>query len=190
MPNPPEPPRTAMIHAPVQIRPEQPEDYDAIAHVHTQAFNGPDEANLVQRIRMSDRYIPELTLVAEWDGVVVGHLMLSYADLVGKDTVKILILAPMAVLPEMQNRAIGSSLMRRAVAIADDRGEPLINLLGHPHFYPRFGFKRASLYGIEPPFPFPDEAFMVLRLGTYQSHLRGKVQYPPAFDALLSEAPS
>lgn len=176
-----------MIHTTVHIRPEQPEDYDAIAQVHTQAFGGTDEAALVERIRASDRYIPDLALVAEWEGMVVGHLMMSDADLVGKDTVTILILAPMAVLPEMQNRAIGSSLIRRAVAIADDRGEPLINVLGHPTFYPRFGFKKASLYGIEPPFAFPDEAFMVLRLSTYQSHLRGTLRYPPAFDALLSE---
>ncbi|MEM7770956.1 MAG: N-acetyltransferase [Cyanobacteria bacterium P01_E01_bin.6] len=177
-----------MIHSTINIRQEQPEDYEAIAHIYTEAFGGADEATLVQRIRTSDRYIPELALVAEWDDLVVGHLMLSYADLVGKDTFKILILAPMGVLPEMQNRAIGSSLMRRAVAIADDRGEPLINLLGHPTFYPRFGFKKASMYGIEPPFSFPDDAFMVLLLGTYQSHLRGKLRYPSAFDALLSEA--
>jgi putative acetyltransferase len=178
-----------MVYTTVHVRSEQPEDYDAIAHIYAEAFGGTDEAQLVERIRLSDRYCPDLTLVAEWGGVVAGHLMLSHADLIGQDTFRILILAPMAVTPEMQNRAIGSTLMRRAVAIADDKGEPLINVLGHPNFYPRFGFKKASLYGIEPPFAFPDEAFMMLRLNTYQSHIRGKLQYPPAFDALLSEVP-
>lgn len=175
-----------MIYATLQIRPEQPEDHDAITQVYVQAFSSSDEAQLVSAIRTSDRYIPELTLVALWQDVVVGHLMISYADLIGDETFTIPILAPMAVIPEMQNRAIGSSLMRRVVAIADDRGEPLINVLGYPQFYSRFGFKPASLYGIEPPFAFPDEAFMVLRLGHYQSHLRGKLMYPPAFDAILS----
>jgi len=175
-----------MIYTTLHIRPEKLEDVDAITQVHLQAFGGDDEAELVHAIRLSDRYIPELALVAEWEGVVVGHLMISYADLVGNDTYQIPILAPMGVVPEMQNRAIGSSLMRRAVAIADDRGEPLINLLGHPQFYPRFGFKRASLYGIEPPFAFPDEAFMVLRLTQYQSRLSGKLVYPPAFNAILT----
>ncbi|MEL6222347.1 MAG: N-acetyltransferase [Cyanobacteria bacterium J06627_8] len=176
-----------MVYSTVHVRPEQLEDYEAIAHLYTEAFDGNDEAELVERIRSSDRYCPSLTLVAEWDGIVVGHLMLSHADLIGTEVFKILILAPMAVTPEMQNRAIGSTLMRRAVAIADDQGEPLINVLGHPNFYPRFGFKKASLYGIEPPFAFPDEAFMVLRLNSYQSHIRGKLQYPPTFNALLSE---
>ncbi|MGB3491263.1 MAG: N-acetyltransferase [Elainellaceae cyanobacterium] len=175
-----------MIYTTLNIRQEQPEDYEAIAQVHEQAFCGHNEAELVNAIRMSDRFIPELSLVAEWEGVVVGHLIISYADLVGKDTYKLPILAPMGVVPEMQNRAVGSSLMRKAVAIADARGESLINLLGHPQFYPRFGFKRASLYGIEPPFAFPDEAFMVRILSQYQSHLRGKLMYPPAFNAILT----
>lgn len=83
----------------MNIRPEAPSDHAAIADVLTQAFGQVNEAQLVDRIRQSDRYIPSLSLVAEQDGAVVGHILFSYVDLVSSETRRILSLAPVAVKP-------------------------------------------------------------------------------------------
>ena len=166
----------------VTIRPERPEDAAAIRAVHLAAFPTPAEADLVELIRASDRFVPELSIVAhERDGRVVGHLLLSYVRLEGPDE-PVLALAPMAVLPESQRRGIGSDLVRAALDVAEVREEPLVVVLGHPWFYPRFGFRPASRYGIVPPEHWPDAAFMIKPLTRFRSELRGRVVYPPAFD--------
>jgi putative acetyltransferase len=97
---------------------------------------------------------------------------------------RVLSLAPVAVLPDRQSQGIGSSLVRAAVDIADGRGEPLVLLIGHPGYYPRFGFVQARPLGLEPPFPVPDEVFMVRPLAAYDPAIRGRVVYPSCFDGL------
>ena len=130
-------------------------------------------------IRASDRYVAELSLVAVDSGEIVGHVMLSYVDLDGRDVLQ---LSPLSVAPDRQSEGIGSALSRKALRLADERGEPLVVVLGHPMYYPRFGFRPASSLGIEPPDPsMPDEAFMVVTLGAYDPALRGRVTFPPAF---------
>lgn len=164
----------------MQIRPERPEDFDAIHEIVQAAFGQPDEALLVRRLRSSDAYVPELALVAEIDGELVGHVMLTYAYLDGR---RVLSLAPLAVQVGRQRDGIGTALTREALAKADERGEPMCIVLGHPSYYPRFGFEPARAYGIEPPDPaFPDEAFMVVRLRAYDPALRGRVTYPAPFE--------
>lgn len=167
------------------LRPERPGDEAAIRAVHVAAFPTPAEADLVELIRASDRFAPELSIVAEdADGRVVGHVLLSYVGLNGSDE-PVLALAPMAVLPEVQRRGIGSDLVRAALDAAEVREEPLVVVLGHPWFYPRFGFRPASRYGIVPSRPWPQAAFMVKPLTRFRSGLRGRVVYPPAFNALV-----
>ena len=162
------------------IRPERPEDFDAIHAIVEAAFGQPDEAHLVRRLRASDVYVPELALVAEADGEVVGHIMLTYADLDGR---RVLSLAPLAVQPGRQRDGIGIALTHEALAKADARDEPLVIVLGHPTYYPRFGFEPARRHGIEPPDPqIPDDVFMVARLRAYDPALRGRITYPPAFE--------
>ncbi len=126
-------------------------------------------------------YVPELALVAEKDGEVVGHVMLTYADLDGR---QVLSLAPLAVKPGRQRGGIGIALTQEALRKADERGEPLVIVLGHQTYYPRFGFEPARQHGIEPPDPqIPDEVFMVVRLRAYDPGLRGRITYPDAFSA-------
>lgn len=166
----------------MKIRPEQPLDYQGIAETILQAFSQDNEVRLVQEIRKSDRYIPNLSLVAEVDGVIVGHILFSYIDLVNNDvTYKVLGLAPLAVRSHFQNQGIGSALVREGLTKADAMGESMAIVLGHPQFYSRFGFKPSVQYGIESPFPVPEDFFTIETLNTYQNTQRGKVVYPPAF---------
>lgn len=146
------------------------------------AFGRPNEATLVAAVRVSGRYVAELALVAEEDGVITGHVMLSYVTLLGKQEWQMLCLAPLSVVPARQKQGIGGALIRAGVERAEAMGEPLILLLGHPEYYPRFGFERARPLGIEPPSPaIADAAFMVLRLSRYDERYRGQVSYPAAF---------
>ncbi|HEY9747487.1 MAG TPA: N-acetyltransferase [Allocoleopsis sp.] len=165
----------------MQIRTETPADYPAIADILLQAFGQDAEALLVERIRQSDRYIPELSLVAEKEGVVVGHLLFSYIDLVGVETLPVLGLAPLAIHPDYQRQGIGSALVQAGLAKAEDQGEAIAIVLGHPPFYSRFGFEPSVNYGIASPFPVPPEFFMVKFLKPVPQEFLGKVSYPSAF---------
>ena len=171
----------------VAIRAERPSDQPAIADVVAAAFESQAEARLVDAIRASAHFIPELSLVAEIDGQVVGHVMISHATLAGDGREhRIAMLSPLAVAPAFQGRGVGSALVREATARADARGEPLVVLEGSPRYYGRLGFEHSVKYGIEIDLPSwaPPEAAQVLRLSGYHPSLRGRVIYPPAFDAI------
>ena len=164
------------------VRPERPADYPRIAEVVEAAFGAPNEARLVELIRASDRYIPELALVAEEDGTTVGHVMFSYSTLAGEEERNVLQLSPVAVTPERQRQGIGGAMIRAGIEEAKARREPLVVVLGSPLYYPRFGFEPCRRYGIEPPTPEMEPAFMVLPLPDYDERYRGRVVFPPAFD--------
>jgi predicted N-acetyltransferase YhbS len=125
------------------------------------------------------------SLVAEDDsGRVVGHLLMSRGRLereVGGDHRPMLVIGPVGVRPDEQGRGFGAALMRAAIAAATDRGEPLICLLGHADYYPRFGFEPARAIGVRPPHPWPDHSWLALRLPAWTPALRGTVRFPPAF---------
>ena len=168
--------------SPILIRPERPEDYEAVSTVTAAAFGRENEARLVEVLRGSDAYVPELSLVAEEDGVVVGHTMLTYSTLRGDIDRRILVLAPVSVTPTRQNDGIGGALCRRAIELADARSEPLISVLGHATYYPRFGFESARALGVEPPVPsINDASFMAIKLSHYDPAYRGRLVYPAAF---------
>ncbi|QMS87976.1 N-acetyltransferase [Nostoc edaphicum CCNP1411] len=168
----------------MNIRCETLTDYPAIAEVNTLAFGQENEAKLVEKIRRSHRYIPELSLVAEIENVVVGHILFSYIDLVDEQTLQVLGLAPLAIHPQFQRQGIGSALIKAGLEIAEANKEAVVIVLGHPQFYTRFGFKTSVVYGIESPFPIPKEFFMVKPLQSYQESYKGKVVYPSTFDGV------
>jgi putative acetyltransferase len=171
----------------VIVRAERPEDYDAIADVVEAAFGSPSEARLVDAIRASTNYVPELSLVAELDGRIVGHVMISFTALYDGDTERwISQLSPLAVAPDVHRQGIGSALVREVCALADDRGEPLVVLEGSPAYYGRFGFESCAAYDIHINLPSwaPPEAAQVLPLRNYEPSIRGHVVYPPAFDGV------
>ncbi|MBD2387668.1 GNAT family N-acetyltransferase [Cylindrospermum sp. FACHB-282] len=166
----------------MNIHCETPLDYPAISEVNILAFGQENEAKLIEAIRYSNRYIPELSLIAEVEGIVVGHILFSYIDLVGEETLQVLGLAPMAVRPQFQRHGIGSALVQAGLKTADARGEAIAIVLGHSQFYNRFGFEPSVNYEIESPFAVPEDFFMVKLLQSYQKKYKGKVVYPPAFD--------
>ncbi len=164
----------------VLVRPEAPADYAAIAAITEAAFGKAREARMVEAIRASDGFVPELSLVAEDEAEIVGHILLSYVSL-EEDSRRLLELGSISVRPDRQRTGIGGALVRAALAIADERGEPLVLVLGHPSYYPTFGFRPASGLGIVPPDGIPDEAWMATTLSAYRPELRGRVVFPPAY---------
>jgi putative acetyltransferase len=169
----------------ITIRPEKPEDFDTIYEINRRAFNGEIEARLVDKIRKSDNFIPELSLVALKDNKVVGHILFSKVKIKSEDREKIVLtLAPMAVLPEFQNQGIGHLLVNRGLEISRGLGYYIVVLVGHPDYYPRFGFTPARAKGLEISFkvPIPDEAFMVCELEkNVLEGIKGIVELPPYF---------
>ncbi|HEX3082369.1 MAG TPA: N-acetyltransferase [Candidatus Saccharimonadia bacterium] len=171
----------------LRVRPETPADFNAVDAVITRAFNRPPVAEMVRLIRASDNYVPSLALVAERDGRVVGHVMLSYAAL-ESDTgehQKVLTLSPVSVEPDLQKQGIGSHMIREVIRRADEQGAPMIVLEGHPEYYPKFGFKPAAELGVTFKLPdwAPPEAAMALPLSHYDPATapKGRVVYPEAF---------
>jgi len=165
----------------MNIRCETPADYLAISQINNLAFGRENEAQLIAEIRRSNFYIPELSLVAEVDNIVVGHILFSYIELVSEEKLQVLGLAPIAVHPQFQKQGIGSALIKAGLTKAETRGESLVIVLGDPQFYSRFGFVPSTTHEIASSFPVPDEFFMVKPLKNYQTKYRGKVIYPPAF---------
>ena len=167
----------------LKIRPEDSEDYAGVRGVLQQAF-GPDgaEADLVDALRAADAHVPGLCLVALHVREVVGHLFFSRARLDSGD--EVLALAPMAVTPERQREGVGSRLLGDGLRRAGQTAFPLVVVVGHADYYPRFGFEPAKAHGIRAPWDVPVESWMVLRLPTYRAEARGLVSYPQAFDAV------
>ncbi len=167
----------------VAIRPETSADWAAIREVNTRAFGRETEARLVDSVRASAFYLPELSLVAVDAECIVGHVLFSAIHIRTADRlVPALALAPVAVLPERQKQGIGSVLIRRGLEECRSLGHRIVVVVGHPDYYPRFGFFSARAKGLDAPFP--DTAFMVQELvaGALDG-VRGTVEYPPAFAA-------
>jgi putative acetyltransferase len=170
----------------LSIRPETPADVAGVHEVNRRAFERPNEASLVDAIRASDAFLPDLSLVADDGGRVVGHVLFSRIGIRSDAGVlPALALAPVAVQPERQREGIGTQLIRRGLADAQRRGERIVIVVGHPEYYPRFGFVPARAHGLESPFPVPDGVFLVRELTPGAlAGIRGTVEYPPPFESV------
>lgn len=169
----------------LEIRPEGPADLPAIDEVNRVAFGRLAEARLVAALRESRAFDPALSLVATAERRIVGHLLLTPVAIEGEGAAwPALALAPMAVLPGWQRRGIGSGLVRAALEAGRARDHRVVLVVGHPEYYPRFGFVPAGPLGIRAPFPVPDAAFLVRELVPGGlAGMAGTVRYPPPFDA-------
>ncbi|MEQ8524226.1 N-acetyltransferase [Gracilimonas sp.] len=168
----------------INIRAEQHTDYQQVYKVHQKAFGQEEEGQIVERIRKSGGFVPELSLVAEIDGAVVGHILFSKITIETKQGDKeSLSLAPMAVLPDFQKQGIGGQMIKAGIQKAVELGFDSIIVLGHADYYPNFGFEKASKWKITCSFEVPDEAFMAIELKEDAlANSAGKVVYPPAFN--------
>jgi putative acetyltransferase len=167
----------------LDVRPETRTDFGDVRSVHERAFApSHEEADLVDALRGSGVHVPELCLVAVRAGAVVGHIAFSEARLDSGHPV--LALAPMGVLPEHQRQGVGSALVSEGLRRAADMDFPLVVVVGHPEYYPRFGFEPADALGVRAPFAVPAEAWMLRRLPAYRPDARGTVAYPGAFASL------
>jgi putative acetyltransferase len=164
------------------IRAETAGDFAAVDALNAAAFGGRGEADLVAALRRDAT--PIVSLVAEEGGTVAGHILFSPVTLNGHETLKIMGLAPMAVTPERQRRGIGTQLVRAGLAACRELHFGAAVVLGHPEYYPRFGFRPAQEFGIGCEYDVPADVFMALELTP--GYLRGKtgtVRYHPAFAA-------
>jgi putative acetyltransferase len=165
----------------VRIRAEADDsDRAEIWKVNNEAFGRALEADLVDAIRASDCFVPELSLVATVEDDVVAHVLLSYVE-IEPGAHAVLQLGPLAVLPSHQRRGVGSAVMKEAIRVTDARGEPLILLEGNPRYYERFGFRRSDESGIDAPTGVDQQYFMVRPLSAYDPELRGRAVYSEAF---------
>lgn len=172
----------------MKLRQECREDFDAVFDLIKQAFQTAEHSNhreqyLVERLRSSEAFIPELSLVAVDDEQIVGHILVTKIRIVNeKDVHNSLALAPVSVLPAYQGQGIGGQLIMEAHEVARALGYTSIVLLGHEKYYPRFGYKQADTFGIELPFDVPKVNCMAIELtenGLKSVH--GMVKYPKEF---------
>jgi putative acetyltransferase len=163
----------------VIIRAETTTEHSMIRQVNEAAFGGAEEADLVEALRRDGDVL--LSLVAELDGRIVGHILFSRMSIeTAAGAIPAVALAPLAVSPPCQRQGIGGKLIRDGVATLRSLGERFVIVVGHPQYYPRFGFSTAAARWLESPFP-PD-AFMALELGPGAlDPIQGRVKYAIAF---------
>jgi putative acetyltransferase len=162
------------------IRSEQEKDRTAVHAVNVSAFDTPVEANLVDALRA--RADPIVSLVAEDNRAILGHIMFSPVALSGHPALRIMGLAPMAVAPVHQRKGIGSALVRAGLEQCKQLGFGAVVVLGHPAYYPRFGFTSSTRFGIGCEYDVPEDVFMAVEL--HAGFLRGAsgtIKYDAAF---------
>ncbi len=168
----------------MKIREEELADTEAIWNINADAFETEEEANLVNELR--DSGCTFISLVADVDSKIVGHILFTPVELTGiSNKLKIIGLAPMAVLQQYQNKGIGSNLVKTGIELCKSKGYDAAVVLGHPEYYPKFGFVPSVTYGIKSEYEVPDEAFMILELApdSLKNH-QGTIKYHELFGSV------
>lgn len=165
------------------IRKEEVNDYDEVYEVVKRAFETAEhsdgtEQDLVVKLRQCDAFVPELSLVAEINGTIVGYILFTKVEI--GDTIQ-LALAPLAVLPEYQRKGIGQALIQAGHKKASELGYEYSVVLGSEQYYPKAGYEPASNYGIRPPFYVPSTNYMVCPLQENPRQITGGVIYSKPF---------
>lgn len=172
------------------IREEQKSDHQSTEKVVKQAFADAEQSDqsehkLVSRLRQSEAFVPELSMVAvnKINNEILGHILLSKIMIAnGNQKVEALALAPVSVLPEYQNKGVGKLLIQKALEKAKKLGFCSVTVLGHPAYYPKFGFQKSSFWQIKAPFEVPEEALMTIELQEGSlDNISGVIEYPRAF---------
>lgn len=172
----------------ITIRKEKKSDYKAVFTLIKQAFKSMDlgdnkEQFLVERLRNSSAFIPELSLIAEVEDEIVGHILLTKIKIINEQSESdSLVLAPVSVVPKFQRRGIGGLLIKHAHKIAKEMNFKSVILLGHADYYPKFGYVQAHKFGIELPFDAPKENCLAIELTKNGLEgISGTVEYPKEF---------
>lgn len=165
------------------IRQENNNDHASVYSVVQKAFataehSDGNEQNLVTALRNGNSFIPELSLVAELNGRIVGHIMFTKAEIGGQT---ILVLAPLSILPECQKQGIGTALIKEGHRIARELGYSYCSVLGSEAYYPRSGYIPAERLGIETPEGIPVENFMAIQLREEAPPIHGSIRYAQEF---------
>ena len=164
----------------MHVRTEEPRDWTTVHSVNTAAFGTSVEADLVDALRAKNRSV--ISIVAEIDDAVIGHIMFSPVLLAGHADLTIMGLGPMAVAPERQRKGIGSALIRAGLKRCEELGCDAVVVVGHAEYYPRFGFVPSARYALRSEYDVPDDVFMVLELKRGVLHgASGVVRYDEVF---------
>ena len=167
----------------IEVRAFRSDDEEAVERVNLAAFETAGEARLVRLLRASAS--PLVELVAEENGEIIGHILFSPVTLSADADFHAMGLAPMAVVPDRQRQGIGGALIRAGLEQCRELAQGAVFVLGHPDYYPRFGFVAASRFGISSPYEVPDPVFMALELEPAAlADKAGEMRYHPAFDSL------
>jgi len=166
----------------VMIRKEEEKDYERVYEIHLLACKQENEGKLIEKIRLGDDFIPALSLVAEMDDKMVGHILFSKVRIIGDSVFETLALAPMSVIPEYQKKGIGSLLIMSGIMFAKELGFDSIFVLDYEDYYTKFGFQKVSNWNIKCPFRVPDEGFMAIELiNDSLKNITGTIEYPDEF---------
>ena len=171
----------------ITLRQEIPSDFQEVYDIHAVAFGQENEAKLVDLLRASPAFVPELSLVATVGNTLVGHILFSKIKIVDaeQNEWESLALAPVAVHPEYQKQGIGGKLILAGLDKAKALNFKSVIVLGHAQYYPKFGFVPANMWNIKAPFDVPAEVFMGLELvPDGLKNVQGTVVYPKAFEAV------
>jgi predicted N-acetyltransferase YhbS len=171
----------------IVIRQETHNDFKEVDRTIKFAFGQNSEAYLVELLRSSEAFIPELSLVSTLDRKVIGHILFTRIKIIDTDSNEIesLALAPLAVKPENQNKGVGGQLVKFGLNRARELQHKSVIVLGHEHYYSKFGFVPANKWNIQSPFSVPSNRFMGIELiSDGLKNVNGKVKYAKEFEAL------